>query len=186
MRRILLIATLAALLPIPAHADPAYSFQGLIRGGTPASRVFGGVTETLYPCNQPIAPTNENVPSLQGVDGFWAPIPSTTIGHAATLTPGPIDVGKDLATGAVDAYFYDADCNLIKPPGTDGDGYKDANAYSMVGAFPFVPNTSEVNTTSGSLGHVMPILKGTIPAHAAWVIVDSTIGAEFTFEFDVS
>jgi hypothetical protein len=174
MRKIVLVGMLVLLFPFQARAGVVFEATGLIRAGNPATRVAGGVTETTNACGVSLEP---NVPNgtTQGADGFWFQLPESIRGHTATLTEDPPNINEDTATGDMDVWFYDAGCNLIKPPNTDGTGPKDPNAYSMA-------TQGEASLNDDDLPVFSPE-NGTIPAMAAWAIVDLVVGANATFNF---
>ncbi len=187
MRRILIMIVLAAFAPSMAKATPLYEVHGLINAPNPAVLYAGGVTETLSPCGTNLDP---QVPpgTLQGVDGFWFTLPTTARGRAITVKPDPVNVATTQSSGQIVAYFYDSGCNLIKPPGSDGSGPKDANAYSLTTSDP-VPSidTDQVNEVAAAHpGDVFPTLHGTVPATATYIIVDLYAGGDMTFTLTVN
>lgn len=159
MRRLLLAALVALVLPVSAQAShpSAFTQTGLIAVGNPGTRTIGGATEVVSPC---LGSIDQDVPAgaAQGTDGYWFEIPEAVRGHAATLVAA--------APNDVDAWFYDENCTLIKPSGT---GPVDPDAYSMASLSP-EPDGNE---------------SGKIPAAAAWAVVDLYVGAAATFTFNV-
>ncbi len=164
MKRVALIGLLAILLTgapaVNADEHPDWTASGEILLPSPGSRAIGGVTELASPCMGSIDP---DVPdgAAQGLDGYWIEIPEGAGGHAATLTAD--------APNEVDAWFYDLDCNLIRPPSSMSAGPKDEHAYSMAG--------------SGDLPEGDKA--GTIPAEAAFAAVDLYLGFNATFTFTI-
>lgn len=107
MRKILLAALVAmtALSLVPANAEPTFSVTGTVLVGDPVSRRYGGVTETVSPCNGSVDP--DVPPGLgQGIDGYWIQLPEGSAGSTATLVTNT--AGADF-----DGWFYTEGCALL-------------------------------------------------------------------------
>lgn len=176
MKRLIAAAVVLASLSFSAgHAAPSFSQDGVISAPNPASKVAGGLTETINPCGKPDPDLREvNGGNFNGVDGWWIRLPAGAPGKAATLaytyipTPAGAGIGIDM-----DVWFYTANCSLIT---TD----QDDKAYDMA----TMPDTTEDEDGNPT---ILPLEEGVIPAGAAFAIVDFVAGgnnAEFTFSIE--
>jgi hypothetical protein len=195
LRRLIALSMLACLAPLGAQAEPLLTVNGNIKAPNPATMHAPGITETLSPCGSNLDP---QIPqgALQGVDGFWLTLTSAVRGHEAVLTPEQFNSNNQSFSGQLLAYFYDASCNLIKPPDSAGTGPKHEDAYSMATHDPVPPfqtqNFADVVTVEGDdvktntgARDLYPAVRGTIPTNASFVIITMYVGQDANFTFVV-
>lgn len=182
MRRLIALSMLACLAPLGAQAEPLFTVNGNIKAPNPATMNAPGITETLSPCGSNLDP---QIPqgALQGVDGFWLTLTTAVRGHEAVLTPEQFNSNNQSMSGQMLAYFYDASCNLIKPPGSAGSGPEHEDAYSMATHDP-VPSVQPDKIAIGE-AEIYPAVRGTIPTNASFVIITMYVGQDANFTFVV-